>query len=492
MRSRVPRLYRFVRDRTAQAEPVGVILVLALVIVSTTVVIAFGSTAINDVQSKSELDRAENGMTLLDSRLSTVALGDSESQRVDLPTTSGDYTVDPDAGTIRIVHRNYDGTNDATLVPNTSLGAIVYRSNGESIAYQGGGVWRSYEGGSSQMVSPPEFHYRRGTLTFPLVRIEGSGGAAGRATVTARSPGQGVPVYPDDETYPDSTNYSNPVENGTVEVIIQSEYAAAWGSYFETRTDGNVSYPSSNTVAVELISIGTLGDFQMPPETQGITVRGMDSGHSLEDFSFTIRPQDTEESSFSNLDWSLYAQQGQQQFEIHVGGNGVNDCDEDVALAIYYSDDGGTTHHGWYSDDYLETECGEVNGKPADGDEIWVDVDLTPPNGTASMTYEKVKNDNVQFKSGSKTLANDANFDDHPADSSHGPYPYSGGDTEDLTFLTRHYFATMGPGFDLVVADGNNAGIGESGSSGYIYYDGSGKVVTYLHITKHNVTATVS
>jgi len=35
-RPRVPRPYRFVRDRSGQAEPVGVILVLALVIVSTT------------------------------------------------------------------------------------------------------------------------------------------------------------------------------------------------------------------------------------------------------------------------------------------------------------------------------------------------------------------------------------------------------------------------------------------------------------------------
>ncbi|MFB6256038.1 MAG: hypothetical protein ABEH58_04795 [Haloplanus sp.] len=94
----------------------------------------------------------------------------------------------------------------------------------------------------------------------------------------------------------------------------------------------------------------------------------------------------------------------------------------------------------------------------------------------------------VHFKSGSKTLASDAKFDDHAPDPG---VTYSAGDGEDLPLLTRHYFAEMGPSFDLVVADGNNAGIGESGSTGYIYYDGSGKVVTYLHITAHNVTARV-
>ncbi|GAB3318438.1 DUF7289 family protein [Haloplanus salinarum] len=488
-RPRTPWLYRFVRDRQSQAEPLGVILVIGLVLVSTTVVVTFGFTAIEDVQSRSEIDRAENGMTLLDSRLSTVALGDSERQSVDLPTSNGGYTVDEDAGTIKIVHRNYDGSNDVELVSNTSLGAIVYRNeNGDdAIAYQGGGVWRRYDDGSTRMVSPPEFHYREGSLTFPLVRIRGNGSAAGRTTVGASTTETSTSLYPRNETYPDGTEYRNPVENGTVAVTIWSEYAEAWGSYFETRTDGNVSYPAPNQVTVELISIGTLGDFQMPPETQGITVRGMDAGHSLDDFSFTIRPQDTEESSFSNLDWSFYAKQGQREFEIHVGGNGVNSCNEDVALSIYYSDDGGDTHHGWYSDSYLETECGEVNGKPADGDEIWVDVDLTPENST-DMTFQKVKNDNVHFKSGSKTLASDAKFEEHSPDPN---VTYSSGNTENLTLVTRHYFAQMGPDFDLVVADGNNAGIGESGSSGYIYYGGSGKVVTYLHITEHNVTATV-
>lgn len=96
----------------------------------------------------------------------------------------------------------------------------------------------------------------------------------------------------------------------------------------------------------------------------------------------------------------------------------------------------------------------------------------------------------VQFNSGSKTLESDVVFDEHSADDP--TKTYNSGSTENLTFTTRHYFAQMGPGFDLVVADGNSAGIGESGSTGYIYYDGNGEVVTYLHITEHNVTAQVN
>ncbi|MFB6195634.1 MAG: hypothetical protein ABEI80_05645 [Haloplanus sp.] len=483
-RSRVPWLYRFVRDRQAQASPLGVVLVIGLVVVSTTVVVTFGLTAIDDVQSQSTLDRAESGMTLLDSQLSTVALGGAQTQRVSLPASKGRYSVDPTAGTVRVVHRNYSGTDDATLVSNTTLGAIVYKTGDASIAYQGGGVWRTYADGSVQMVSPPEFHYREGSLTFPIIRIRGSGNVSGATTVVATSDGGEHPLYPSNGHYPNGNPYRNPIENGTVEVIVHSEYADGWASYFRTRTDGNVSQPAPDKVVVELISIGTLGDFQMPPESESLSIAGMDDGHSLQDFSFRIRPQDTESSSFSNLDWSLYAKQGQKEFEIHVGGNGANSCGEDVALSIYYSTDGGNTHHGWYSPDYLQTECGEVNGKPADGDEIWVDVDLT--NSSAMMNYEKVKNDNVHFKSGSKTLASGVKFDEHPADPG---ITYTAGDDENLALITRHYFAEMGPSIDLTVDDGNSAGIAESGSSGYIYYGGSGRVVTYLHITEHNVTA---
>ncbi|MFB6109062.1 MAG: hypothetical protein ABEJ82_09545 [Haloplanus sp.] len=487
-RSRAPWLYRVVAERNAQAEPIGVVLVLGIVVVSTTAVVVLGASALSDVQSRSALDRAENGMTLLDSRASTVALGDAESQTVDLPTSSGRYEVDPTAGRIRIEHKNYDdaGSNE-TILPWTNLGAVVYHNGDQTIAYQGGGVWRSYGDGESRMVSPPEFHYRHATLTLPIVSVEGSG--SGRTDVQVSEGDRGVPVYPNVSAgYPNGDAYDNPVSNGTVVITVESQYAHAWGDYFSTRTAGNVSYPAPNTVSVEVISIGTLGAFQMPQETKSITVRGMDSGHSLNDFSFTLRPQDTESSSFSNLDWSLYAQKGQQLFEMHIEAS-TSSCGAPVALAIYYSDDGGDTHQGWYDSDAFTTTCGEINGKPADGDEIWVDVDLVPANNSNSMNYQKVENDMVEFKSGPKNLDPNARFDQHlPADPD---VHYDPGDNEDLALITRHYFAMMGPNFDPTVADANSAGVGEAASHGYIDYDGSGKVVTYLHVTRNNVTATV-
>ncbi|MFC6988241.1 hypothetical protein ACFQJD_05020 [Haloplanus sp. GCM10025708] len=476
-------------DRSAQSEVVGYALVIALTLVAVTSVLVFGASALDDTRLQSEMDRAEQQMTLLDSRVSTVALGEADQQSISVPTSSGQYEVDSTAGSVEITHINYDGSgSNATILPETDLGAVVYRSGDRSIAYQGGGVWRSDSTGDSRLVSPPEFHYRQATLTFPIIVVNGNVAGSGETRLRFTQTASSVPVYPANETYPNGDEFENPVEHGRVQATIQSEYAEGWAAYFRSRTSGNVTMVDDETVRVELVTTGTRGDFRMPAETQSISLRGMDSGHSLTDFSFTLRPQDTESSSFSNLDWSFYATQGDREFEINIEAS-ANDCAEDVALAIYYSEDGGDTHQGWYDPDAFQTTCGEVNGKPADGDEIWVNVDLVPPNGSHTMSYQGVKKDLVHHKRGTNNLVSGASFTQHPADPGTS---YTSGDSEDLALITRHYFAMLGPDIDLAVADRNNAGISETASSGYVYYNGSGKVITYLHVTQNNVTASTN
>jgi hypothetical protein len=482
-------LSQFLTDRSAQSEVLGYAFIIVITLLSVTTVLVFGSGALGDTQLQSEMDRAEHQMTLLDSRVSTVALGEADQQSIAMPASGGEYEVDPDAGSVTITHVDYDGAgSNATILPETKLGTVVYRNGEKSIAYQGGGVWRSDTADSSRLVSPPEFHYRRATLTFPIIVVDGRAAGAGgtrlRFTKTSRS----IPIYPSTETYPNGDEFENPVQNGSVHVTIESDYADGWASYFRSRTSGNVTLVDDRTVRVELVTTGTRGEFRIPAETQSIQIRGMDAGHSLTDFSFTIRPQDTESSSFTNLDWSLYATKGDRLFEINVEAS-AKSCGADVALAIYYSEDGGETHQGWYDPDAFQTTCGELNGKPDDGDEIWVDVDLVPPNGTKTMTYQKVENDVLHHKSGKKDLDSSVSFTQHGADPG---TTYSAGSTEDLRLVTRHYFAMMGPSFDLTVDDQNNAGVSESASTGYLFYNGSGKVITYLHVTENNVTATTN
>ncbi len=86
------------------------------------------------------------------------------------------------------------------------------------------------------MVSPPEFHYRDATLTLPLVTVSGSGTIRDRASITHNRT---------TSHFPNTTrnaNFTNPLEDGKVNVTLQSEYYRAWGGYFEERTDGDVTY----------------------------------------------------------------------------------------------------------------------------------------------------------------------------------------------------------------------------------------------------------
>jgi len=160
------------------------------------------------------------------------------------------YEVSDDAGWMNVTITNMSSDNTTTVV-NETLGEIRYETGGTTVAYQGGGVWRADRSGASTMVSPPEFHYRNGTLTLPIISMNGTGDTNldGSLTVEQNRTAQ--------QRYPNATlneNFTNPLESGKVNVTVHSEYYRAWGSFFEERTDGNVSYDHpNNEVTITLL-----------------------------------------------------------------------------------------------------------------------------------------------------------------------------------------------------------------------------------------------
>ena len=234
------------RPDRAQSEVIGVVLLLGLTITAVGITVGLGSTALADVQSSADIQRIEGTMTQLDSKASLVAHGGSTSQRVRLgPGRSADVRVDDDAGVMRIEVEAENAAGDLeTATRNVTLGTIVYERGDDRVAYQGGGVWRS-NGDGSWMVSPPEFHYRGDTLTLPLVTINGTDGRLGDAAVVTDAPGHPEGLFP-------AGNVSNPLLGGNVTVTVESEYAEAWGRFFETRTRANVTQVSPTEVRVAL------------------------------------------------------------------------------------------------------------------------------------------------------------------------------------------------------------------------------------------------
>ncbi|MFC6757652.1 hypothetical protein ACFQER_14540 [Halomicroarcula sp. GCM10025894] len=212
------------RQPRAQAGPLGFLLVFALVIAATTLIVALGSGAIGGTQETLDEERAEKAMTQLDSQAALVALGNSQVQRVDLSSgRANSYDVEADAGRMTLSYTNQTNGNETTIF-SERMGRIRYQTdNGDTIAYQGGGVWRSDGNGNAVMVSPPEFHYRDATLTLPLVTVGSSGTIGDRAVI---SNAQTTRYFPNGTK---NSAYSNPLENARVEVSVTSEYYRAWG-----------------------------------------------------------------------------------------------------------------------------------------------------------------------------------------------------------------------------------------------------------------------
>lgn len=217
------------RTDRAQSAVLGFALVFAVMIATTTMVVVFGTQSTTAVQEEIDLQRSEKVLTQLDSKAAMVALGESKVQSVDLSRASAEgYEIDDSAGHVKIIHEK--GGTTTTLV-DTDLGELRYNQSGTTMAYQGGGVWRLTDNGST-MISPPEYHYRNATLTFPVIKVDGDSSVSNRANLK--------------RTSHSDVGTSNPLDGGTVTVKITSDYYKAWGEFFETRTDGAVEYDHAN------------------------------------------------------------------------------------------------------------------------------------------------------------------------------------------------------------------------------------------------------
>lgn len=480
------------RDR-GQSEPLGFALLLGITIAGALVAAVLGGAALTDTQQTAEFDQAQQALTQFDSSASQVALGSTDIQSIAMSSGGGGtYSVAPDAGHVTIVHYNWSGGGTQHTVYESDLGAVVYRQNDRTVAYQGGGVWSSYGDGQGRVVSPPEFHYRGATLTFPIVRVNGSGGASGDSTAIVRQTTPTSVIYPNSTTAnpPRPHPYENPQTKGSIEVEIESQYYKAWASYFRQRTEGRVSVTPPATpgdpgvVTVELVSLGIgPGDFEMPGEGGAIELRGLGTGHALDTFNISLRPTDADSADFNDLQWSLYAESagGQKQLEIHLRQNSGGDCDSVTADAIvYYTEDGGDNYQSWVAADAFRGTCN------ADDDVVMV-ANLT--NSSVDMTYQSISSNALLSTTPAKPNGDfdtSGTFNSH---ASHPSEPLSSVSSKDMAFIVRHYIANMGNEVDLVVYDknGNGGSIGEGRSGGYIQYGGTGQYVTFLHITENEI-----
>lgn len=462
-------------DERAQSSVLSVVLLIGLITVGSSGVLLVGGQAIGETRSTADLRQAETTMAQFDRQAALVAVGESGSRTVSFARVEGGATVQEDAGWIRVEHINHSDDDDE-IIYNRTLGAVVYENDGTSVAYQGGGVFRGSPNGSV-LVSPPELHYQRKTLTLPILRTRGDVGSIGGATVRVSPAVQDDPVYPSNETY-DATgdSYRNPISGGKVHVTVQSEYYEAWAGYFRTQTDGEVESVnhSRNTVTLSLTSNGMLGAFEMPRAGNDIRLRGLNDSHSIDEFAFTLQA-DADAAEFANMDWSLQESTAERSFEISFVSDGGKPCKggEIDSTIRYESADG--SEHVWRADDaFVENATDSTFSYSCDGQPM-LSINLT---GTESFEYDSGP-EPVEF--------------DHASDE---PESFTHSDSTEVDQLINHYLALFGSNVDLTVTDsgqGNakssSGSVAESNSSGSLDY-GQSEVVTYLHITDNAVNVT--
>lgn len=445
----------------AQSSTIGVILVLGITLALASAIVVFGSAAIQEGQQNARVGQAEQTMTQFDARVAQVALGDSDSQQIQFGQARGSYHVNETAGRVKVYHDEWNGSGTSELIYENRLGTVYYETKGTTIAYQGGGVWkRTGDNDTTTMVSPPEFHNRDATLTYPIVRVLGDDSGSGRQTATIVRVSGSTPIFPDldgettaisnqYDSDPDQT-YTNPVSEGNMTVEIESEYCNAWKRYFETRTDGNVSKCSDDVVTAKIVATGNQGSFDIAGSNE-ISVRGV---QELEEFTIRMEESDLGSSSFNRLDWTMNASNENGDFSVHFEGSSPVDCGTSVEGTVEWSND--TMDHSWSNDTAFELwgpDC------PSSDDQLYLEVDLL--------------NDSIDM---AKATSGDATINGTVYDQSN-PAP--------LGELIRHYFDVMGD-MDLLIEEGNNAFLSDT-SEGTLQYEGSGSVITFLHITENEI-----
>ncbi|QIO22095.1 archaellin/type IV pilin N-terminal domain-containing protein [Haloarcula sp. JP-L23] len=243
----------FHAEKRGQSELVGVILLVAIVILASTLLVVTGSPMLADGKKVIEVTQTEHALRQLDAETSDVAFGSGtdKSHRLNLGISGQGgqlYTENNSWMRVHLVNAS-TGTVDA-VAANESLGTVRYVQAGTTVGYEGGGVWR-HEDGGSVMISRPEFHFREKTLTLPIVVIDGDPALTSYVQVAANGPPQ--------RRFPNtSAGLTNRIRGQKVAVTVHSEYYEAWGRYFRETTNGYIRVDhDARTATVIFPSKGT-------------------------------------------------------------------------------------------------------------------------------------------------------------------------------------------------------------------------------------------
>ncbi|KAB7515850.1 hypothetical protein DM867_01525 [Halosegnis rubeus] len=227
-------------NERGQSSTLGTVFVIAITVAAATATVGAAVYTLDESRTQANEERAGIAAAQFDSAAALVAFGET-GQATTVGIGNADSITVSDGGSISVIATADDGTTQ-TLV-DEPLGAVEYATDGDTLAYQGGGVWRQGDG-YARMVSPPEFDFNDDTLTIPVVSVTA-------ADLPARFSGDTVRLASggSETTYPSPESGVNPVEDRELTVRVQSDYYRAWGRYFERWVGGDVTVDDSTETA---------------------------------------------------------------------------------------------------------------------------------------------------------------------------------------------------------------------------------------------------
>jgi hypothetical protein len=444
---------RLEHSQDAVSEVVGYTLLLGIIVMSVGMISVTAFPVIQDAREKAYLKNMEQGFTVLDSRASLASLGKQPTQIVQMYTQAGDITInDSGLSRINVTFTNYPTTY---VVYNESMGTIQYKLGDNTIAYEGGGVFRKYPGeGDPVMITPPEFHYNGETLTLPIIRINSNQSVGGNGVVSLRLISEQTHVlYPNPDN---NSEFTNPLLfDKQIKIIIKSDYYKAWAKYIEERTEAMVM--TDDATKETIVILNAKPSDQPTALNPPIHVNGFNAENesALHDFSF-ILPEGA-----ANLDMKMYTAKTEPYFSIEMkksGGLGVGG----VSVFLEYHDEGKAEIWDYtvqalldpdnnYVIDLLNASSGTVLGPSSD--DTWTWADETPP---WNRTFEK-------------------------------------GDTgPDGKKLMLHYMSLLGQAFSFYPAESPYwDGFDQDNSTYVLHYDVMPPSITYLHIVEHKIQSNI-
>lgn len=481
---------RTLECETAESSVVGMVILLMLTTLSVGAILLYGIPTINDMQDMAKAQRAEQAFTVFDSRTSKVALGESPIQTTSLSLMGGTLEVNGDNSsyddsrvTVVLVDigapwydsfsqqryrwgawEGFETQTNFTML-NASMGSIIYKKDDRIVGYEGGGVWSKYPTGKAVMISPPEFHYNGETLTLPIMCINGNTSISGATDVgiTVSSSNMPTVLYPDPVR---DNNMINPIKSDKVLIYIQSDFYNAWADYANSLAYTSATVDDANSTAVVELEV-------MPPMgksvlTHNFKVGALNASKSspMHNFSFDLGARASQGLNPSN--YKISATSGTKSLTYSLQKNGGAN---QIQLTVTYQDTAAAS----YTEEWDGLNVFPITGSKKDQQAI---VDLLDKNFV--MEYDTSK---------------DFSWNDTSAISLPPNVDFNTGDRTSLYNITQHYMKliTMDGSVKFSLnSPGNSDPVDYDESSLTLYYEGMPGAITYLHVTRNDLSASLS